>query len=114
MGKFNEEKATQAAAQFLALAGGRLNYMFLIKLLYMLDREALLRWGRPVTNDHYVSLKYGPVLSSVHDLITEMPLEGETFSSKHISDPSHYIVQLNSNPGYAQLSEAEEDLIAEL
>jgi hypothetical protein len=31
--RFNEKKTTQAAARFLALAGGRMNYMLLIKLL---------------------------------------------------------------------------------
>jgi hypothetical protein len=32
-GRFNEKKTTQAAARFLSLAGGRMNYMLLIKLL---------------------------------------------------------------------------------
>jgi hypothetical protein len=46
--RFNDpEKATEAAAKFLKLRGGRMSYLKLIKLLYLLDREALLRWGRP-------------------------------------------------------------------
>lgn len=43
--RFDEMKATQAAALFLELAGGRENYTKLIKLLYLLDREALIRQG---------------------------------------------------------------------
>jgi len=74
---FNETKATQAAARFLHLADDHLNYMVLIKLLYLADREALVRWGRPITFDTYYTMKYGPMLSNVHDLITEMSLPEE-------------------------------------
>ena len=47
---FNEAKATQAAARLLFLRGGTMSYVKLIKLLYLADREALIRWGRPVTS----------------------------------------------------------------
>ena len=109
---FNEAKATQAASRFLRLAGGRMNYTLLIKLLYLMDREALLRWGRPVTFDEYFSMHKGPVLSRVLDLITE-PSEFERYWDRHISPPSHWEVSLSSDPGAAQLSEAEEELIDE-
>ena len=48
---FDEVKATQIAALFLKMAGRELKYLALIKLLYKLDREALRRWGLPVTTD---------------------------------------------------------------
>ena len=73
--RFDEKKATQAASGFLVLSGGKLNYLKLIKLLYLLDRATLLAWGRTVTGDHYYSMKHGPVLSEVLDLITDMPFE---------------------------------------
>jgi uncharacterized phage-associated protein len=113
--RFNEKNATQAAGQFLQLANGRMNYMKLIKLLYIADREALLRWGRPITTDTYFSLKHGPVLSRVHDLITEgpNPVQGESFWSRHISEPEHYAVALSVDPSDDQLSEAEEEVINE-
>ena len=46
-----------------------MSYLKLIKMLYFLDREALLRWGRPVTTDRYVSMDNGPVVSRIYDLI---------------------------------------------
>src|SRR5690242_6025860 len=109
MMRFNEKKATQAAAQFLRLANGRMNYMKLIKLLYIADREALLRWGRPITTDVYFSMKHGPVLSEVLDLISEGPdpFFGETFWSRHISKED-YDVSLKADPTQDQLSEAED------
>lgn len=111
--RFDEKKATQAASKFLNLAGGRLNYMKLIKLLYMLDRSALLDWGRTVTGDHYYSMKHGPVLSEVLDLITtEMPLPAQvSFWASHIAPPSDWEVKLLSDAGVDALSEAEEEKI---
>ena len=41
--RFNEAKAAQAAARLLKLRGGRMSFLKLIKLLYIVDREALLR-----------------------------------------------------------------------
>jgi uncharacterized phage-associated protein len=112
---FNEKKTTQAAARLLGLANKRMNYMKLIKLLYLVDREALIRWGRPVTGDKYFSMKYGPVLSSVLDLINEQPFPGrEGFWVKHISPASDYEVWLIQDAGCDELSQAEEKLIGEI
>src|ERR1700712_384885 len=97
--RFNEAKATQAAARLLRNRGGRMSYMKLIKLLYLADREALARWGRPITTDSYVSMKHGPVLSGVLNLITdgEDPAAGQTFWSRHISEPEHFEVSLRED-----------------
>ena len=70
---FNEAKATQAAARLLTLRGGTMSYVKLIKLLYLADREALIRWGRPITTDRYVSMDNGPVVSRIYDLIRDEP-----------------------------------------
>ena len=67
--RFNQRKAAHAASVFLRLRGNKMSYLKLIKLLYLLDRTALERWERPVTGDRYVSMKLGPVLSNVRDLI---------------------------------------------
>jgi len=70
--KFDERKATQVAARFLAAAGGTLPYMSLIKLMYFMDREALFQWGAPVTNDTYFSLDHGPILRIAHFVASDM------------------------------------------
>ncbi len=47
--------------------GGTMSYMKLIKLLYIVDRQALISWGRPITYDCYMSLKllhYAPLPNS--------------------------------------------------
>ncbi|MGD0013350.1 MAG: Panacea domain-containing protein [Bryobacteraceae bacterium] len=89
-----------------------MNYMKLIKLLYLLDRSALLTWGRPVTTDRYVSMERGPVVSRILDLIREEPEPGSvSFWRRHISGRKAYSVRLVSDPGSGELSRAEEDLI---
>ncbi|SRR6266404_1094115 len=113
--RFDETKTTQAAARFLRLAGGELNYMLLIKLLYMLDREALLRWGRPVSFDSFYSMYLGPMLSTVHDLITEPPIpQEENLWNNVISSPDNYSVKLLKDIGTENLSEDEDELIDQL
>jgi len=109
----NERKATQVAARFLAHANRRFPYMSLLKLMYITDREALRRWGAPVTNDRYVSMKHGPVLSGVYDLLV-VPNETPTYWQRHISSPEKYEVELVKHPGQDQLSPAEEELIDEI
>ena len=114
--QFNEAKATQTAAYLLRLRGGRMSYLKLIKLLYLIDREALLRWGRPVTTDRYVSMDKGPVVSRVYDLITDEPCPDKpTVWAQFISKPdSGYEVALLQDPNSDELSLAEEELIREI
>ena len=113
--RFNERRATEAAAQFLKLRCGRMSYLKLIKLLYLLDREALLRWGRPVTTDRYISMDNGPVVSRIYDLIREEPAPGTDPIWRHyVSAPQDYTVALVAEPETEELSRAEEDLIAEI
>jgi uncharacterized phage-associated protein len=113
--RFNERKATQAAARLLKLRGAEMSYMKLIKLLYLADRTALLRWGRPITTDSYVSLDRGPVLSRVLDLATDEGLPGQiSVWANHITEPEHYSVRLRADPGEDELSTAEVQLLDEV
>jgi uncharacterized phage-associated protein len=101
----------------LKLAGCRLNYLALIKLLYKADREALRRLGLPITTDKYASMKLGPVTSRIYDRIkaSANPNAHPTFWAVHIkkySDP--HCVSLELDPGTSELSIAEKTIIAEI
>jgi uncharacterized phage-associated protein len=114
--RFQEEKATQAAAHLLRLRGGKMSYMKLIKLLYLAEREALARFGAPLTFDSYVSMPYGPVLSATLDRINEPEMYRNGYWSQHISPKRQYEVALR-NPSAvpnSQLSPAEEALLDEV
>src|SRR5580692_4396077 len=110
--RFNERRATEAAARFLSLRGGRMSYPKLIKMLYFLDREALLRWGRPVTTDRYVSMDNGPVVSRIYDLIREEAAPGtNSFWRRYVSAPLGWEVALIAEPVPSEISPAEGALI---
>jgi len=113
-GQFNEKKATQVAGQLLKLAGGRLNYMALIKLMYIVDRESLKRWGQPVTNDEYYSLPHGPILSRVYDLISDEPSLSESSVWQEYIKKSGYNVELIQGTTSGTLSDSETELIKDV
>ena len=111
--RFNEAKATEAAARLIELRGGKMSYRKLIKLLYLADREALLRWGRPITTDRYVSMDHGPVVSNVYELIRAEPQPGRgQYWRRFVSAPdANYDVSLLASPAPSELSEAEDSLL---
>lgn len=113
--RFREEKATEAAARLLKLRGGRMSHLKLIKLLYLLDREALIRWGRPITYDSYVSMPHGPVLSFTLDRINQPEFSEGAYWHRFIAPKAHHEVGLvrKSIPN-EHLSPAEEALIDEV
>jgi len=87
-----------------------MSYMKLLKLLYLADRESLLRWGRPLSTDRHVSMDNGPVLSQTFNLINE----GGSIWSTYISAPSNYEVAAMAEAPRSELSRAEEKLIASI
>lgn len=44
-----------------------------VKFFYLADREHLLRYGRPITNEFYYALDYGPVASITLDILNGSP-----------------------------------------
>lgn len=93
---FNEKKTAQAAAFLLRRHGGTLEYLTLIKLLYLADRKALVDRGMPITGDRMVSMDKGPVLSLVLDRITWGPQGNKTPWFEYISAPQAYRVSVVS------------------
>lgn len=113
---YREDKAAQAAARLLLRAGGSINHMKLIKLLYLADRKTLLQWGRPITFDWYVSMKHGPVLSFTLNKINEdRDPEAPSYWQEVVSERENHTVRLLKNPPpNDQLSPAEETALDEI
>lgn len=113
--RYREAKATQAAGRLLRLRGAPMSHLKLIKLLYLLDREALIRWGRPVTYDSYFSMPHGPVLSFTLDRINEPEYSPGAYWHTVIAPKRNNEVQLVSESvPNDHLSPAEEALIDEI
>jgi uncharacterized phage-associated protein len=111
--RFNEQKTTEATAIFLDLNGGKMNYMKLLKLLYLTDRKAFKKWERPITYDSYVSMKFGPVLSSTYDLI-KASFAGSKYWGNTIATEKYEVILKDKPPKIKKLSQAEIDLIKEI
>lgn len=113
--RYREDKATQAAALLIKLEDGEMNYMKLLKLLYLADRASLLQWGRPITFDSYFSMDDGPVLSFTYNKIGS-PQDPVTPSywHRHISKRMNYQVALIGEAPNGSLSPAEETLLDEV
>lgn len=64
---YNERKAAQVAAYFVAQQGGTIPHLKLMKLMYLAERLSLQEYGDSMLNDSLVSMRYGPVLSRTKD-----------------------------------------------
>lgn len=112
---FDEKKATQATGLLIQKSGGSINYMKLIKILYLANREALARWGKPIVPDGFYSLPRGPILSRVLSLINEQLRPGTpSFWKDHISAPQDYSIKLTQDPGCDEFSRREVSLLYEV
>jgi len=96
---FSEEKVTHMASHLLIKRGGRMSYMKLLKLLYLAEREGLVKWGETMSGDKFVSMPHGPVMSSTYDLLQNR----DTIWNDFINSEANYEVSIKD-------SVVEEDL----
>ena len=101
--RFDPEKSIQAVAFLLRREPHRcMNYMRLLKVLYIAEREIIAESGKPLTGSPVVAMKRGPVLQDVYDLIR----------SQHASTPiwsryfqvEHFHLEMIDDPGIGKLS----------
>lgn len=119
--QFNEKRATQIACLLLQRRNGRMNILSLMKLMYLIDRKALVKWGWSLTDDDYYSMPRGMVLSKTYNLIHEEPIAEKpidptslSYWKAFISAPQDYNVNLIDEPGLNELSQADIDLVNEI
>ena len=70
--EFDPEKTVAAALYIVSKNLPELTMGKLFKLLFLADKDHLVRLGRPVTGDTYVAMKDGPVPSNLYDLFKEV------------------------------------------
>ncbi len=118
---FNEKKAAQAAAFFIFRAGGTLQVLKLMKLLYLAERRSFEKYGEPMIGDRLVSMPHGPVLSSTYNHMNgELPsVEGGW--DAWIADRAEHDLALRNpaalrSPGedLTELSDADLEILGEI
>jgi len=109
---FNEEKAVRSAAYFLRRAGGEMDTLKLLNLLYIAERLAWTILERPIFGGKYVVSASGPKIEQAYFLLHDEPIPGE----KHpwhaaVSAPRDYKVALIADIGLGELSNDEEGIL---
>jgi uncharacterized phage-associated protein len=103
--RFSTKKTLQAVAVLLKLDRGRMGYLRLLKLLYIADRENVIRVGRPIVGTRTVAMNSGPLHSEVYNLIKGEHVDAPMWAD-HIRKEG-YEIELLIDPGVSELSAAE-------
>jgi hypothetical protein len=111
---FDIDKTVAAAAYLAKKSGGRVSIFVLLKMLYSGDRQALIKWHRPITGDSFCSMKSGIVLSRTYDLIKGEVLNDNSDMvkwSKHFSPRAGNYISLAADPDFDFLSDREREVL---
>ncbi len=86
-----------------------MEYLKLIKLLYLTDRRMLDTYDNVITGDRYVLMKHGPILSAVYALIKieELSQDMEDVTGSQLpADVWHQYLEINSDKHIVQIKES--------
>ena len=109
---FDIRKAIAATGYLCDLNGGELNVLHLIKMLYAADRTALVNWHRTITGDRFCSMKNGPVLSRIYDLMRARILGSDMDAWNTVFHPRKgNVISLKATPNYGPLSRREKEML---
>jgi uncharacterized phage-associated protein len=117
--RFSEKKAAQVAAFFLSRAGGSMEILKLMKLMYLAERASFRRYGEPMIGDKLYSMEHGPVLSATLDHMNNfVDSEPGGWESWISSRQDHFLglrrdVQ-DPRQELTQLSDADLEILAEV
>jgi len=111
---FNQLKAIQAVAFLLKQKHSTRtdNYMRLLKLLYIADRESLQETGHPITGDRFIAMERGPTLSRLLDLAKQRAYDSSEWD-KYI-ELNGYEITLVQDPGNDKLCRYEVDKLKDI
>lgn len=88
---YDPAKGLAMLEYLLKLAGGRYNYMALLKLAFFADRYHVRTYARPVSMDEYYALKLGPIPSNLTDIIST-----EYYLSQNFHFEADYYIELKT------------------
>ena len=107
---FDLNKTIQVTAYLLKQSENKMNYLRLLKLLYLINREALKEDANLIIYDTACALRRGPILSTVYDLIKGQPKQMSWKWQQYIKT-GKFDVSLVKCPGDDELSRFEKKII---
>jgi hypothetical protein len=102
------KKSTQAVARLIEKSGGPIDYLRLVKLIYLADRESIISRGVPIVGGRYHSMKKGPTISEIMDFVGT---RGAPDWKKTISPRFGNELRLLSVPDYGAISKSEMEIL---
>jgi uncharacterized phage-associated protein len=118
--KFDVDKAVASAKLALKNLKGGADFHKLFKILYFAEQKHLARYGIPITGDHYIAMKNGPVPSNLYDLF-KIIRGDETLFTNPAANYSHsfavkdryHVVLLNEELDLEAFAESELECLVE-
>lgn len=107
---YNAQKAAQVVLWLLHKHGGRMDRLKMVKLVFLADREHLLKFGRPIVGGEYWNMPLGPVSGELLDHVKGglndglMPFE--------VAIPCH--IEARAGVDEDELSESDMDILTEI
>lgn len=110
---FDVVRAREAAAYCLDRVPEHARTRFhLLKLLYLAEREAFARSGRPICGGWYVAMKDGPVMSEVYECMkggADLAYQSEW--DPYIASVADFGLQVRDEPPRKRLSRADREIL---
>jgi uncharacterized phage-associated protein len=101
-------KATQALNFMARQAGGRINKLKALKLMFFADRYHLRKFGRPVSECAYYAMAHGPVASEAKQVAEggdRLPAPVRSYARKFLEKKSDY--------DYASVAAVDKSVLSE-
>jgi len=54
---------------YILLKVGKADFHKIFKILYFAEQKHLAEYGRPITGDNYIAMQFGPVPSTIYDIL---------------------------------------------
>ncbi len=101
--RFDFDKAVQSVGFLLRRETcRRMNYMRLLKILYLAEREILKESGKPLTGSRVLAMQRGPVLEDVYSLIRSQHVETPRWAK--FFQKENFELLMIDDPGVGRLS----------
>lgn len=111
---YSPRKAAQVIALLALRAGGKLDVVKAVKLVYLADRESMARHGFPILDELHVSSKHGPVNSTTYSHLNgEADLDACGWREFVLARENHMVAVAEgvAEDGLDELSEADVDCL---
>ena len=103
--RFKQAKGLAMLEYLLDQFEGKYNYMALLKLAYLADRQHLRSYARPISFDYYKAMRLGALPQNLYNNVTSVNLPDSIWENA-VRD--HYVIKLKHKPSHdGELSESD-------